>query len=286
MHEARPSATALRVALRRAAHQLVDARPLVFDDPLAVAILPSEALEELKRTPDADRRPYSAALRAWMVTRARFAEDVLAAGVRDRGVRQALVLGAGLDTFAYRNPFANVRVFEVDHPATQSWKRDLLTAAGIEVPGTMQFVPVDFEKESLREELARAGFAWDVPTATAWLGVVPYLTPEAFAGTLDVLAQCASGSSVVFDYGQPRNVLSPNEQLMRDSMSARVAQAGEPFRLFCTPEALRKELAVHGLTVVEDLSGPELAARYLTDRPDGLTLRGQAGRLCHAVREG
>ncbi len=286
MHEAKPSATALRVALRRAAHQLVDAQPLVFEDPLAIPILPPSAREELKRTPNAERRPYSAALRAWMVARARFAEDVLATGVRERGVQQALILGAGLDTFAYRNPFPSLRVFEVDHPATQAWKRDLLAAAGIPVPAAMQFAPVDFERDSLHEELTRAGFRWDTPTATAWLGVVPYLTPEAFRATLGVLAQCAAGSTVVFDYGQPREVLSPTEQLMRDSISARVAQAGEPFRLFFTPESLAAELAVHGLHVDQDLGSEELTFRYFAGRTDGLTLRGRSGRVCQAASAG
>ena len=282
MHEAQPSATALRVALRRAAHQVVDARPLVFEDPLAVRILPADAREELKRTPSADRRPFSAALRAWMVARARFAEDVLAAGVHGRNVRQVLVLGAGLDTFAYRNPYPGVRVFEVDHPATQAWKRELLAHAGIAEPASMQFVPVDFERQTLADELARAAFAWDAPTATAWLGVVPYLTTAAFRGTLAVLARCATGSSIVFDYAQPREVLPPTEQLMLDSMSARVAKAGEPFQLFFTPGTLEGELQVAGLAVRQDLGGPDLAALYFTGRTDGLTLRGRSGRVCHA----
>jgi methyltransferase (TIGR00027 family) len=282
MHEAKPSATALRVALRRAAHQDVDAQPLVFPDPLAKRILPPEAQEELKRTPDAERRPFSAALRAWMVVRARFAEDVLASGVHARGVCQALVLGAGLDTFAYRNPYPDLRVFEVDHPATQAWKRDLLEASGIAVPSTVHFAPVDFERDQLDDELTTAEFDWSTPTATAWLGVVPYLTREAFTATLRILARCARGSSVVFDYGLPREVLGPTEQLMRDSMSARVAQAGEPFRLFFTPETLAEQLAACGLRVVEDVGSAELVERYFTGRWDGLTLRGRSGRLCHA----
>ena len=126
MHEVNPSRTALRVALRRAAHQLHDAKPLVFDDPLAVRILGKEFYEEVKRTPDSVKRPFSAALRAFMVVRARLAEDTLAEGVRELGVRQYLVLGAGLDTFACRNPYPEVRVFEVDHPATQTWKKTML----------------------------------------------------------------------------------------------------------------------------------------------------------------
>ena len=282
MIEAQPSKTALRVALRRAAHQVHDARPLVFDDPLAVKILGPEFTEEIKRTPSAERRPFSAALRAFMVCRARFAEDVLADGVRKDAVRQYMVLGAGLDTFAYRNPFAEVRVFEVDHPATQAWKRERLQAAGISVPETMQFVAVDFETMSLRQELLRARFDFSVPAAVAWLGVVPYLTAEAFAATMRVLERMAPGSSVVFDYPQPREVLPAVEQQMLDSISARVAMAGEPFQLFFTPEQLAEEMEHYGWRVVEDLDGKGLNARYLAGRHDGLVLRGSAGRLCYA----
>ena len=268
--------------MRRAAHQLHDAHPLVFEDPFAIPILPPDARLELQRTPAASRKPFSAALRAFMVCRARFAEDVLAAGVRDHGVRQALILGAGLDTFALRNPYPNLRVFEVDHPATQKWKRKLLTASKLPTPSTLTFVPVDFESQSLRQQLLHSGFDFSLPTATTWLGVVPYLTAEAFAATARVLGRLPAGSSLVFDYSQPREVLSPIEQLMLDSLSARVALAGEPFQLFFTPERLAEELSWHNLTVVEDLDGPALNTRYLASRTDGLELRGRAGRLCHA----
>jgi methyltransferase (TIGR00027 family) len=268
--------------MRRAAHQLHDAHPLVFDDPFAVPILPPDARLELQRTPAASRKPFSAALRAFMVCRARLAEDVLATGVREHGVRQALILGAGLDTFALRNPYPNLRVFEVDHPATQTWKRGLLTASKLPLPDTLTFAPVDFERQSLRQQLVHAGFDFTLPTATAWLGVIPYLTSEAFAATTRVLGRLPSGSSLVFDYSQPREVLSAVEQLMLDSLSARVALAGEPFQLFFTPERLAEELSWHNLAVVDDLDGPALNARYLANRTDGLELRGRAGRLCHA----
>ncbi len=268
--------------MRRAAPQIHDAQPLVFEDPFAIPILPPEARAELQRTPAASRKPFSAALRAFMVCRARFAEDVLAAGVRHRGVRQALILGAGLDTFALRNPYPNLRVFEVDHPATQSWKCELLAASKLAVPATLTHVPVDFERHSLRQQLLQDGFDFTLPTATAWLGVIPYLTQEAFAATARVLGRLPAGSSLVFDYSQPREVLSDTEQLMLDSLSARVALAGEPFQLFFTPQQLADELSHYDLTVVEDLDSAALNARYLANRPDGLHLRGKAGRLCHA----
>ncbi len=282
MHEVNPSRTALRVALRRAAHQVHDARPLVLDDPLAVRILGKQFQEELKRTPDKVKRPFSAALRAFVVVRARLAEDTLFAGVRDAGVRQYLVLGAGLDTFASRNPYAGVQVFEVDHPATQARKMEMLACAGIVPPESSHFVAVDFEQDSLRTKLLAAGFDERLPTVTAWLGVVPYLTAEAFRATMRVLARFAPGSEVVFDYSQPREALPPVEQMMLDSLSARVALAGEPFQLFFTPEMLAEELEELGLRVVEDLDGETLTARYLAGRTDGLVLRGKAGRVCVA----
>ena len=280
MIEAQPSKTALRVALRRAAHQLHDDQPLVLNDPLAVRILGPAAAE--LRAPEAARKPYSAAFRAFMVARARLAEDVLAEGVRARNVRQYLVLGAGLDTFAYRNPHPDVKVFEVDHPATQAWKRECLATAGIAQPDSMRMVAVDFERQSLKNELAAAGFDFSVPTVTAWLGVVPYLTADAFRATTTLLGNFAAGSGVVFDYSQPREALPPTEQLMLDSLAARVAQAGEPFRLFFRPEELRLELRQAGLDVVEDLDGPAITARYFAGRTDGLKLRGSGGRMCWA----
>jgi methyltransferase (TIGR00027 family) len=283
MIEAKPSGTALRVALRRAAHQMHDERPLVFEDPLAVRILGPAFAQELANTPDAERRPYSVAMRAWMVARARIAEDALAAGYRDDGVRQYLVLGAGLDTFAYRNPYADVRVFEVDHPATQAWKREMLSAAGIGIPESATHVSVDFERQSLRDELEAAGFDFVVPTMTAWLGVVPYLTPEAFRATVGLLGSFAGRSGVVFDYSLPREALSEREQLMRDSLADRVRQAGEPFLLFFMPEDLREELKAVGLAVVEDLDGAALTERFFAGRNDWLLLRGKGGRVCHAV---
>ncbi|HZQ44793.1 MAG TPA: class I SAM-dependent methyltransferase [Acidobacteriaceae bacterium] len=285
MDEARPSRTALRVAMRRAAHQLHDEHPLVFEDPFAVRILPPEIRLELQRTPAASRKPFSAAMRAFMVCRARFAEDVLAQGFREQGVRQALILGAGFDTFALRNPYPDLRVFEVDHPATQSWKRELLAAANLVVPEALSFVPVDFERQSLRQQLLHAGFDFSVPTATAWLGVVPYLTAEAFAATARVLGRLPAGSSLVFDYSLPREALPPLEQWMLDSLSARVARAGEPFQLFFAPDSLAEELVRYNLSVLEDLNFAALNARYLANRNDGLHLRGRAGRLCHAQVE-
>src|SRR5580704_178111 len=189
MQERTFSRTAQRVAIRRAAHQLLD-RPRVFDDPFALRIIGSEAAEELRSNPK-EHHAFSRAFRAFMAARSRYAEDELACAVA-RGVRQYVVLGAGLDTFAYRNPHAGLWVFEVDHPATQAWKREQLEQVDIAVPQSLAFAPVDFERVSLGEGLDAAGFDRAAPAIFTWLGVVPYLTEQAVFATLGLIAGLAS----------------------------------------------------------------------------------------------
>jgi methyltransferase (TIGR00027 family) len=282
MEHARPSRTALRVALRRAAHQLYDARPLVFDDPIAIPILGLHG-EELERTPGRDAlrkpRPHSIGLRAFLVARSRYAEDLLTQGVA-RGVSQYVLLGAGLDTFAHRNPYPSLRVFEVDHPATQEWKRELLLGSSLPSPANLAYVPVDFERQSLSDQLHAAGFNPSVPTFFAWLGVVPYITLAAFRATIRFIAAQPLGSGLVFDYGQPRAVLTPLEQLAHDSLASRVQLAGEAFQLFFTPADVAAELAA--FREIEDMGSAEINARYFAARSDSLKVLGGAGRLVSA----
>jgi methyltransferase (TIGR00027 family) len=269
MRNAQPSRTAQRVALRRAAHQLLD-DPKVFDDPLALAIANGEP--ELTAE---SQHPYSRALRAFLAVRSRYAEDQLAVAVQ-RGIRQYVVLGAGLDTFAYRNPFqsAALRVFEVDHPATQEWKRAQLRDAGIAIPEEMTFAAVDFERQSLEEGLLGAGFDQRKPAFFSWLGVTPYLSRTAFDATIAFIASLPSGSGVVFDFAMERSLLSPLQQLALDRMAARVARAGEPFQLFFDPAALALDLARLGFGNIEDLNGDQINARYFAGRADGLAVSG------------
>jgi methyltransferase (TIGR00027 family) len=190
------------------------------------------------------------------------------------------MLGAGLDTFAHRNPHPNLRVFEVDHPATQQWKRELLLAAQLPTPANLTYTPVDFERQSLADQLPAAGFDPAAPSFFAWLGVVPYLTREAFRATVRFMAAQPPGSGLVFDYGQPREALSLREQLAFDSLAARVQLAGEAFQLFFTPPKVASELAA--FYDFEDLGSPELNERYFANRTDGLRAMGSAGRIVSA----
>jgi methyltransferase (TIGR00027 family) len=279
MQSASPSRTALRVALRRAAHQLYDAKPLVLEDPIAIPILGDTYGEELRRTPTRPDRPFSVGLRAFLVARSRYAEDTLARAV-SHGVTQYVLLGAGLDTFAHRNPYPQLRVFEVDHPATQQWKRELLGGSALPSPENLVYAPVDFETQSLAEQLQFAGFNPLAPTFFAWLGVVPYLTRDAFRATIAFIAAQSPRSGVVLDYGQPRAALPFLEQLAHDSLASRVQQAGEPFQLFFTPAEIAAELkAFHDL---EDLGSLEINARYFSNRADSLKIRSSAGHILSA----
>lgn len=277
MDHAKPSRTALRVAIRRAAHQILD-RPLILDDPLALRIIGSEEASKLSAiTEDAASR----GMRAFMAVRSRFAEDQLAKSIGS-GITQYVVLGAGLDTFACRNPYPALRVFEIDHPATQQWKREQLQAAGIAIPSQAVLVPVDFEREMLGDALERSGFQIDQPAFFSWLGVVPYLSEGAFDDTSSFIATMPKPSGVVFDYAVARSALNWRERLVLDALAARVAAAGEPFQLFFEPEQLAAQLRRIGFDHIEDLGSDEINRRYFSGRADDLKLKSNLGRLLSA----
>lgn len=266
METGKPSRTALRVAIRRAAHQIADP-PSVLDDPIALRLIGPGHENDLERAMHSVGRDF----RAFMATRSRYAEDHLAQAVA-AGVCQYVILGAGLDTFAYRNPFAHIRVFEVDFPATQDWKRSLLADASIAAPQNLTFVPLDFEHKTLAEGLRESGLDLAAPAYFSWLGVVPYLTPEAFRATLTTVVQMPAGSGLTFDYAFPPESLGPKRRAIFDRLADRVAAAGEPFRLFFTPEQVEAELRRTGFQSVEQADHERLNDLYFRNRADGLKL--------------
>ena len=280
MKENGPSATAERVARRRAAHQLLD-DPKVFDDPVALRIIGKESVSALLADPHhfeaALLSPY---LRAFIAARSRYAEDELAAGVR-RGVRQYVILGAGLDTFVYRNPFPEgaLHVFEVDHPATQTWKRARLEEIGITLPNGLTFAPVDFETETLAEGLRNAGYDLGKGTFFSWLGVTEYLTTDAVMATFRFIASAPVGSGVVFDYMISPSLLTPAQRSRFDALAQRVASADEPWQSFFEPGLLTRDLQVMGFGYVEDKGPEEINATYFKNRKDGL----RVGSLSHLI---
>jgi methyltransferase (TIGR00027 family) len=279
MEEGKFSRTAQRVAIRRAAHQILD-KPRVFDDPLALRIIGSEAAGELRSNPK-EHRGFSRAFRAFMAARSRYAEDELQHAVA-QGVTEYVVLGAGLDTFAYRNTYPNLRVFEVDHPATQAWKQEQLRAAGIGIPPSLTFVPVDFEHQTLGSALELTAFRVDIPVFFSWLGVTPYISRESCIATLSFIASLPRGSGVVFDFAVDPALLNAGQRQAFDALSSRVAAAGEPFQLFFDPGKLEDELKRLGFHRTELLQRDQINARYFKDRADGLLVRGSLGHLMGA----
>lgn len=266
METGRASKTALRVAHRRAAHQVLD-QPCILNDPIAIPLLgPCFAIDH-----ERESHPIARAFRAFMAARSRLAEDKLAHAV-EHGVSQYVVLGAGLDTFGYRNPNRRLRVFEVDFPATQEWKRSLLADARIQVPPNLTFVSLDFERRTLFEGLTEAGFDARSPAFFAWLGVVPYLSAEAFRSTIATIVKLPSPAGVTFDFAISPKLLGPRARAAFEMLSARVAAAGEPFKLFFTPEDLKAELRSAGFREIELLGADDLNERYFADRKDGLML--------------
>jgi methyltransferase (TIGR00027 family) len=264
--------------MSRAAHQLLD-HPRVLEDPVALRIVGAAGAAEIRARTLRLNGSLARFLRAFVVARSRLAEDVLRANV-ERGVRQYVVLGAGLDTFAYRNPFPpeRLQVFEVDHPATQAWKRSRLLEGGIALPESLRFVPVDFETDSLAERLTASGLRPDAPAFFSWLGVSMYLTRQAVRGTLCYVASLPRGSGIVFDYAVPPATLSLVRRLVIGAVRRHVAAIGEPWKTFFEPQALAAGLAALGFTQLEDLGPDELNARFFKQRSDGLRT-GRLGRI-------
>ncbi len=258
--------TARAVASRRAAHQLLDL-PLVLPDPLAVPILGPEFFCNPARHAD----PRSRAFRAWIVARSRHAEDTLASAVA-AGVTQYLILGAGLDTFAYRNPYPHLHVFEADLPSMQQWKQQMLLAASIPTPASVTRVPLDLEHQTLAAALAHAGFDAARPAFITWLGVTTYLTLAAFRATLQLAASLPPTSGITLDYSLDEAELTPQLQRDRRSLAARVAAAGEPFQLFFTTAQMQAELRAAGFHRTEQLGNADLNHRYFANRTDNLAL--------------
>jgi methyltransferase (TIGR00027 family) len=247
---------------------------LVLDDPIALRVIRPEVAHELRTNPPAREAtmlgPY---LRAFFVMRSRFAEDELAASVA-RGVRQYVVLGAGFDTFAYRNPFPELRVFEVDHPDTQATKKQRLANSGIEIPQSLTFVPIDFNTTKLADALHAYGFDSTKPAFFSWLGVVPYLERPDIDATFAYIASLPKGSALAFDYAVPPESLSWTSRLIFNQMAKRVAAVGEPWKTFFDPPTLLDDLRRLGFSSADDFGAEVLNRRYFSGRTDKLKIGG------------
>jgi methyltransferase (TIGR00027 family) len=296
MEEGRPSLTAVVAAMMRAAHLLLDNEPKILRDDLALRLSGVEneaalrvALEGLQaeiaqRTTPEFAHSLFRYLRAFITWRSRYVEDALETALQ-RGVAQYVILGAGLDSFAYRrrDRAGGLRVFEVDQPATQQWKCARLHALGVELPPNLTFVPIDFENQTLREGLRAGGYRLGEPGVFSWLGVIQYLTEDAIFSTLRDVAALAPGTEIIFEYEILDSLLDAESQYMVAVLKAGAASRGEPWLSFFDPASLMARLRELGFTEVWDLGSEDANTRYFTDRTDGLRLPvPSAGNLMRA----
>jgi methyltransferase (TIGR00027 family) len=272
MTEREPSKTALGVALLRAVHQLLDESPKILDDYVAVRLFDPARLDGIRAAPQRFRTRESRYFRAHILMRSRYAEDRLARAV-GRGVRQYVSLGAGYDTFAYRQPewARGLRIFEVDQPATQREKRARLEAAGIQPPANVEFVPIDFERTSLAEGLLASGFDPAQPAFFSWLGVMMYLEQAAIDAVFRFVAACPRGSELVFTFAPPERT-DPEGKRHTATMAERAARRGEPWKTRAAWPDLARQLQGHGFSEITCPTSAELRGWYIDGRSDGLQI--------------
>lgn len=283
MESTGPSGTALSAALLRAAHLLFDEEPKVFVDELAMPLCGFHDVSALRTTltalqDEAERIVGTAhaaaalrAVRTAVLVRSRYTEEVVEASLHD-GISQYVVLGAGLDSFAYRRRDLadRLRVFEVDHPATQQWKRARLQAMSIPLPSHLTFLPIDFERQALMDALQEGGYQHDERAVFSCLGVSQYLRAEAIQETLAQLASAAPGSRIIFGYLVPETLLDEDNCRVRALLNTLTAARGEPILTEFTPAGLRAQLEAMGFTEVTDLGEDNGLAHYTAERTDGL----------------
>lgn len=289
VERAQPSQTAMTAAAARAAHLIVDGEPVIFADTLAGSLLGEQASELLSYHRRHGSHLVLASARGQATCRSRYTEDSLAAAV-ERGIAQYVLLGAGLDSFAYRSPLAaQVTTFEVDHPATQAWKREQLDAAGITAVGPVTFVPFDFERQeaeagagSLARSLAASGFDPTRPALVSWLGVTVYLTTEAIESALAAVGGLTAGTELVTDYMLPAGLRDGTGESYVEQVAPVAASRGEPWLTFLAPADLAAMLTRLGFCVVRDLGQRDIGGPDLWQRNDALAPV-ELSRLVHAV---
>jgi methyltransferase (TIGR00027 family) len=265
-----PSQSALTAAAARAAHLEVDGSPKIFTDSLAAALLSDRADELLAYHRRHGGHPILSGARTQVVIRSRYTEDRLAESVQ-RGMQQYVILGAGLDSFAYRSALAaRVAVFEVDHPATQAWKRWAVSRAGLAPLSTATFVPLDLASDSLVDHLVEAGFELARPALVSWLGVTMYLTEAAIDQTLAAVSGFAPGSEIIADYMLPTGLRDAAGDKYVELVAPVAADRGEPWKTFLAPDDMTSLLTSHGLQSLAQVHHRDAIEAGLWNRSDAL----------------
>jgi methyltransferase (TIGR00027 family) len=282
VQQEKPSRTGELTAIMRAIHQIVDDEPKIMVDLIAPRLVDTTSGPDDWLAPILNH-PFVKRWRAGFLIRNRYAEDCLAGGV-ERGVQQYAILGAGLDTFAFRQPpwARSISVYEIDHPATQSLKRDRLAAAGIAMPPNLVFIPIDFERTSLADALRAADFDFSKQTFFSWLGVTQYLTLDAINETLELVLRLPRSSEIVFSFILPFEMSPRLEAEALATAARKAAEVGEPWLSTFRAEDLKLRLRTMGFSEVIHLTPEDAHERYLKNRSDGLEVR-RGEQLIRAV---
>jgi methyltransferase (TIGR00027 family) len=255
-------------AVARALHR-EDPPPWVLDDPLALPLAGDQGSELARQLRSNMKTDELGSFTRWVCVRARLTEDVVEQASR-LGVNQFVILGAGLDSFAYRRHdlVDRLRIFEVDHPGSQEWKRHRLHELGIQRPNSLVYVPVDFERQTLRQGLASAGFDFAAQAVFSWIGVNVYLTLEAIRTTLATVASCAAGTQIVLTYDVPRAELSELGLRVQKALAGSASAVGEPFMTWFSESEIERLLHESGFVEVVHFGADEARRTYFPDRDD------------------
>lgn len=279
MSLSKASRTMLRTAALRAAHQLLD-NPPIFKDPVVIHLVPEAFLDEVAASLGED----GVRLRTLLALRSRFAEDLLARAAA-RNISQYVMIGAGLDTFPWRQPdyALKMRLFSADHPNSIAWTRAWFQERGLGEPPNLVMVPVDLEDGQIRDCLVASGFDPRIPAFFSALGVIQYLTRAAVNSLLAFVASLASGSEIVLSFVPTADDLSEEDALFASRAVQRVATVGEPWRTRLRTRDLAQQLGAFGFSEVFHLTPQSAYARYFAGRHDGLRIPGFEQMICGTV---
>jgi methyltransferase (TIGR00027 family) len=260
------SSTALGVSIIRTVHQLIDELPHILEDPISPLLLSAEKIKAIESNPNRYQTAYAKGLRSHVVLRSRFAEDELRSSI-ESGVKQFISMGAGFDTFPFRQPdwAKGIQIIEIDHPASQKAKLDHFRSRKISFPNNLEFIPLDLEKSDISTSLSGSKIDWKQPIFMTCLGVLAYLSLDAVRNIFKSIGSMPTGSTLVLAFASRH---SDGETIKETVTADRAAEHGEPWKTYFYEEELEREMIDHGFRQVTFLQPEDAADRYYKGRTD------------------